>query len=333
MSKIIIFGATGTVGAYASVMLKRNGYDVVAVGRRMSDNDFFSTYGIPYYSVDIKNKENFSVLPTTNIDAVIHLAGAMPATMSGYHPHEYVYSVLDGTLNVLEYARDNGINKIIFAQSRADSNYLMGKTPIPSDIEKRFPLIGDHSIYSICKNAAVDIIEHFYHQYNIKRFVLRLPTIYAYHPNPYFYVNGEKRMMAFRYMMEQAMKGETIELWGDPTRGKEIVYVKDAVQVIESCLECDLDGGMYNVGRGVPVTLEEQIKGIIDVFCDPNNMSQIMYRPDKPNAREYVNDITKTIKELGYIPQYDYIAQLRDFKKYMEEEPFSKLWGKREDYK
>lgn len=333
MSKIIIFGATGTVGAYASVILKRNGYDVVAVGRRMSDNDFFSTYGIPYYSVDIKNKENFSVLPTTNIDAVIHLAGAMPATMSGYHPHEYVYSVLDGTLNVLEYVRDNGIKKIIFAQSRADSNYLMGKTPIPSDIEKRFPLIGDHSIYSICKNAAVDIIEHFYHQYNIKRFVLRLPTIYAYHPNPYFYVNGEKRMMAFRYMMEQAMKGETIELWGDPTRGKEIVYVKDAVQVIERCLESDLDGGMYNVGRGVPVTLEEQIKGIIDVFCDPDNMSQIMYRPDKPNAREYVNDITKTIKELGYIPHYDYIAQLRDFKKYMEEEPFSKLWGKREDYK
>ena len=333
MSKIIIFGATGTVGAYASVILKRNGYDVVAVGRRMSDNDFFSTYGIPYYSVDIKNKENFSVLPTTNIDVVIHLAGAMPATMSGYHPHEYVYSILDGTLNVLEYARDNGIKKIIFAQSRADSNYLMGKTPIPSDIEKRFPLIGDHSIYSICKNAAVDIIEHFYHQYNIKRFVLRLPTIYAYHPNPYFYVNGEKRMMAFRYMMEQAMKGETIELWGDPTRGKEIVYVKDAIQVIERCLESDLDGGMYNVGRGVPVTLEEQIKGIIDVFCDPDNMSQIMYRPDKPNAREYVNDITKTIKELGYIPHYDYIAQLRDFKKYMEEEPFSKLWGKREDYK
>lgn len=333
MGKVIIFGATGLVGTYSSIILKEKGYDVIAVGRRKSDNGFFKDYGIPYYSVNIKNKNEFSVLPCDNIDAVIHLAGIMPSTMNGYDPHEYVYSVLDGTLNVLEFIRDNGIKKIIFSQSRADSNYLMGKTPIPSDITKRFPLTGDHSIYSICKNAAVDMIEHFYNQYGIKRFVLRLPTIYGYTPNPYFYVNGVKKMMAFRYMMEQAIKGETIEIWGDPTKGKEIVYVKDAVQVIEKCLESELDGGMYNVGRGVPVTLEEQVKGIVEVFGNPNNMPKVIYRPDKPDAREYVNDITKTQRELGYMPQYDYITQLQEFKQYMNEEPYAKLWGKRADYK
>ena len=40
-----------------------------------------------------------------------------------------------------------------------------------------------------------------------------------------------------------------------------------------------------------------------------------------------------TQKELGYVSQYDYISQLVDFKKYMDEENFSKLWGKRTDYK
>ena len=333
MGKIIIFGATGLVGTYTSVMLKQRGFEVVAVGRRKSDNGFFSDYNIPYYSVDIKDRSAFRLLPHEDISAVIHLAGAMPAAMNGYNPHEYVYSVMDGTLNVLEYVRDCGCQKIVFAQSRADSNYLMGKTPIPSDIVKKFPLTGDHSIYSICKNAAVDMIEHFYHQYGIKRFVFRFPTIYAYHPNPYFHVNGEKKMMAFRYMMEQAMRGETIEIWGNPNRGKEIVYVKDTVQIIQKCIESPLDGGVYNVGRGVPVTLDEQVKEIVRVFCRPDAVSKIVYRPDKPDAREYVNDISKTEKELGYHSEYNYHDQLVDFKKEMEAEPFAKLWGKRTDYK
>ena len=103
MGKIIIFGATGLVGTYTSVMLKQRGFEVVAVGRRKSDNGFFSDYNIPYYSVDIKDRSAFRLLPHEDISAVIHLAGAMPAAMSGYDPHEYIYSVMDGTLNVLEY--------------------------------------------------------------------------------------------------------------------------------------------------------------------------------------------------------------------------------------
>lgn len=333
MGKIIIFGATGTVGAYTAILLRKKGYNIIAVGRRFSDNGFFIENGIPYFSVDVKDASSFDVLPSDDVETVIHFAGAMPATMNGYNPHEYIYSVLDGTLNVLEFTRRVGAKKIIFAQSRADSNYLMDKGPIPSDIVKKFPLTGDHSVYSICKNAAVDLIEHYYYQYGIKRFELRFPTIYAYHPNPYFHVNGVKKMMAFRQIMEQAMRGDSIEVWGDPSRRKEIVYVKDTVQVIEKCILSDLDGGMYNVGTGVPVTLDEQIRGIIDVMSPKDHKSEIIYRPDKPNAREFVNDISKTKRDLGYEPQFSYREQLEDFLMYAKEEPFSKLWGKREDYK
>lgn len=332
MGKILIFGATGLVGAYTILDLKDRGYDVIAVGRRKSDNGFFGSHSIPYYSVDITCSSGFTDLPRDEIDTIIHLAGAMPASMSGYNPHLYIHSVLEGTLNVLEYAVVVSAKRIVFAQSRADSNYLMGKTPIPSDIVKKFPLTGDHSVYSICKNASVDLIEHFYHQYGIKRFVLRFPTIYGYHPNPYFYVNGVKKMMSYRLIMEKAIKGESVEIWGDPRRGKEIVYVKDAVQIIGHCIDSELDGGVYNVGRGVPVTLDEQINGIVSVFSNPNAPSQIIYRPDMPDAREYVNDVSKTQKELGYIPEYDYYKLLVDFKKYMMDEPMKQLWGTRADY-
>lgn len=63
MKKVIIFGATGTVGAYTSLFLKDLGYDVIAVGRRKSDNNFFSDHQISYYSIDISDSESFEVLP------------------------------------------------------------------------------------------------------------------------------------------------------------------------------------------------------------------------------------------------------------------------------
>lgn len=333
MKKVVIFGATGTVGVYTAVKLKQSGYNVVAVARRKSDNGFFADYGIPYYSVDVTNKDDFDILPTDDINCVIHYAGAMPARMKGYEPQQYIDTIITGTFNVLEYSKKVGANKIIFTQSISDSIHLCGTTtPIPSDIDRKFPLNNDHSVYVISKNAAVDLIEHYYAAFGIKRFILRLPTIYLYHPDSFYYVNGEKRKMFYRSFIDKAISGETIEIWGDFKMVKEIVYVKDFVQIVERCVESELDGGFYNVGEEKCVSLEDQIKGIVEVFSDPKKKSNIVYRPEMPNPSQFIFDISKTKNELGYIPQYDYISSLRDMKQEMETNPFEKIWGKEENY-
>lgn len=330
---ILLLGATGTIGAYTALYLKKQGFEVIAAGRRRSDNDFFSEHGIRYYSIDITKNEQFTVLNDINIGAVVHCAGVMPAAMKGYRPEVYIESITLGTLNVLEFMRNNKIPKIIFTQTRADSNYLMGtQQPIPSDIEKKFPLTGDHAVYAICKNAAVDLIEHYFHGHDIKRFVLRLPTIYAYHPNPTFYVNGVLKPMAYRLLIDQAKLGEDIEIWGDPTKAKEITYINDLCQIIEKAVLSLRDGGVYNVGRGVGVTLDEQVKGIVDVFSPQGHKSKIIYRPDKPDARQFVQDISKTEDELNYKSEYDYIKLLNAYKDEMELQRFKGLWGDVSDY-
>ncbi len=333
MEKIIIFGATGTVGVYTALHLKEMGYDVITVGRRKSDNGFFADYGISYFSVDITNNLDFDILPKCSIDCVIHYAGAMPARMKGYNPQEYIDTIITGTLNVLEYTKSVGAKKIIFTQSISDCFHVAdGKKPIPSDINRSFPKNNDHSVYVIAKNAAVDLIEHYYYAFGIKRFILRLPTIYLYHPNPFYYVNGQKRKMFYRQFIEKAILGEPIDIWGDATKVKEIVYVKDFTQIVECCVKSNLDGGFYNVGEEECVSLDDQIKGIIEVFCSPDKISTTKYLPDMPDPSEFVFDISKTKNELGYKPKFDYITSLKDMKKEMELNPFEKLWGKEEDY-
>ena len=330
MKTVIVFGATGCIGAYTALHLIESGYDVIAVGNRKSDNDFFSQYGIKYYSVDIANFESFSVLPKKDIDTLINFAGVLPAR--NYDPRLFINSFTMGTLNVLEYMRKIGCRTIITAQTPADLWYLQNTTnPMPADALRSFPPSTDHSIYTIAKNAAIDIIEYYHNTYDFSRFIFRFFNVYMYHPNPYYYVDGEKKMMSFRLIMDKARKGEPIEVWGDSSRTKEMLYVKDLTLLIEQAIESDKKGGIYNVGSSKQVSLEEQIDGIIDVFTDAKR-SEKVYCPEKPDALFNHLDISKTIKDLDYKPQYSYIDWLRDFKLEEEMNRFEKLWGTRDDY-
>ena len=74
--------------------LHRLGYNIYAVGHRENDNGFFESLGIQYFSVDISQVNDFSKLPQSGIYAVIHFAGALPASMNGYKPDLYITSII-----------------------------------------------------------------------------------------------------------------------------------------------------------------------------------------------------------------------------------------------
>ena len=333
MKTIVVFGATGKVGCYSALYLKEKGYDVIAVGKRSTDNGFFADYGIQFESVDIMNMEDFVKLPQKDVYGVIHMAAILPATMEVYDPHEYVHSNLDGTLNVLAYSVKAGVQCFVFPKSWSDILYLTGTLkPIPADAEVRFPLNNDHSVYAITKNAACDIIHHYAVKYDFRYYILRFPNIFCYHPKPTFFVDGVLRWTGQRAIIEQAKKGEDIELWGSPEAARDVFYVKDFTQIIEKCFSANGESGTYNVGTGWVVNRLKQIQGIIDVFGNKKQQSKIIVRSDKPDSPTYLLDISKTKEKLGYNPQYDYMTYLKDLKHEMELNRFEKLWGKESDY-
>ena len=331
--KVVIFGATGKVGCYTALYLKEKGYDVIAVGKRKSDNGFFADYGIEFESVDIMDKSSFSILPSGDVYAVIHMAATLPVTMKGYDPRIYVEENICGTMNVLDYSVSAGIQRFVFPKSQSDIIYLIGSLhPIDADAPVKFPLNNDHTIYSITKNAACDIIQHYSIKYGFNYQILRFPNIFYYHPNPTYYVDGVKRWTGQRAIIEQAKKSEDIELWGSPECARDVFYVKDCTQIIEKAISKDGASGIYNVGTGKAVTRLEQIEGIIKLWSPSDKPSKIIIDRSKPDSPFYMLDISKTIRELGYMPRYDYMAYLKDMKYEMEHNRFEKLWGKESDY-
>jgi len=323
---ILVLGATGTLGTYFVDELREAGYTIWATGKRNIDEDYYRRRGVHYTSVDITKKADFEKLPRKGIDSVVHIAGAMPAQMASYKPDVYLSVNIMGTLNVLDYCLGTNVQSYLFTQSHSDVAYLWNTGDyIRPDAARKAIYTGDHAVYIISKNAAVDLVEHYNQEFGLRTFVFRLPTIYCYRPVFDMYVNGKKTPIAYRLLIQKAICSETIEIWGDPLKSKDIVYVKDFNQMLIKAIESSRTKGIYNVGSGVPTTLDEQIKGIVKVFSPEDHPSRIVYRPEKPSQHSYLYDISNARAELGYEPKFSYLEMLYDMKNEMNKDRFSHL--------
>lgn len=325
--RIVIFGATGNTGSYlvdyALNFFNQNEYEIIASGRR--ETDFFDKYNIKYYSVDVTNSDDFEKLPTDNIYAVILLAAQIPSYMNEYNPKQYLESIVMGAFNVLEYCRKTSADRILFTQTVFDVSLYPHNQILKPDLPRNFSYSGDHAMYVIAKNTAVELIEHYHQEYGLKKFIFRLPTIYSYSPYKYYFPNGVKTMRPVYQMIEKAVHSEPIEVWGDPSYAKDMVHVNDFSQMLCRAVLVNKSEGMYNIGTGIPVTSDEQIKTIVEVFSPKDNPSQILYRPDKASSGGYLMDITNAKEELGYKAEYDVKRLFEDYKKEMEIDKFIEL--------
>lgn len=271
MKKIIIFGATGNVGSYVhkyACDYFKDRYEVIASGHRQTD--FFEKQGQKYVSVDISRAEEFDKLPQEDVYAVIDLAAQIPSYMKGYQPEKYVQSNIMGAYNVLEYCRKVHADRILFSTTVFDiSLSATNGAVLKPDMPYNFSYKGDHAVYVITKNTAIEFMKHYYAEYGLKYFVFRFPTIYNYSPYHYYHPNGVKTLRPVYRMIDQAMKGEPIELWGDPSYSKDMcqhrghfkidrsrlrLTVVTGHQQLPSCLvgvldirQCLAEGGFYRV--------------------------------------------------------------------------------------
>lgn len=329
MKKIILFGATGNVGSYMvkymSEYFNNIDYQVIASGRR--ETKVFDQFNIPYISVDITKVEDFAKLPTENVYAVVLLSAVIPSYMSEYHSDKYLTTNILGTYNVLEYCRKVKADRILFSTTVFDiSLYEKNGAILSDDLPYNFSYKGDHAVYVISKNTAIELIKHYRQQYGLHSFIFRFPTIYAYSPFPYYYPNNVKTLRPIYRFIETAKKGEDLELWGNPEYATDMVHVYDCSQMFCKAIEANADKeDIYNVGTGMPVTLQHKFEAIIKVFSPKNHASKIIYCPEKENSGGFLMDVTKAKKKLGYKPVYTVEKLFEDFRDEMKINRFSDL--------
>lgn len=316
--KIVIFGATGLIGSYLTDYFAQNSNHIIYAVK--NNRDFSIKYeNVHYCHCSISDKDSFVNLPQ-KADVVIMLAGVLPAGMNKYEPEKYFEVNTIGVLNVLEYCRRTQIKQIIYTQTHSDVKELWGKKTILPYEKPAIDYNNDHTVYVISKNAAVDLIKHYYAAYGLHYVILRCPNIYAWHPDEYYYLDGHKQIIAYRYFIKRATASLPIEIYGNKKSKRDVVYIKDLIQMVDKAVLKDIKHSVYNVSNGKAISVEQQVMDIISVFSPKDKPSEVIYRPEiKVSGLNYHYDIKNAVKELEYQPKYFHREMLEDMKKEMQQ--------------
>lgn len=308
MKKVLVLGASGSLGRGLISHLKKGN----VVTATYSSNKF-SESGVTVRHADIKDPRSLKTLGA-DFDAVVMIAGAMPATMAGYEPLRYIDVNISGTLNVLEYCRRSNIRKIVYIMTFSDvSHKFYTGIPIEDNDARELKLTGDHAVYAISKVAACDLIEHYHQEYGLQTIVFRIPTVYCADDNFHYYVDGKQRTKAYVQMLRSIVSNGSVELWGDPSHAKDMPYIKDFSRLIELGVNHPTAQGVFNAGTGEPVKLKELVDVMIAVFSRGKSV-EIIERPEMPSQPNFTFNMEKTRAVFGFEPEWDIKSMLQDIR-------------------
>ena len=305
---ILIAGATGYVGRYLCVELKRQGRDVLALGRNEKVAGFFREQGVPFQPFDLLNDGDYEKLPAENVTAVVNLAVCLPEHEA---PLARFFDVnTKGNYKLLEFARRHNVSKFVMASTHKVYydvyKDVIDETELPS-------FIGPHSPYIISKLAAENFMQYYGKDFGMDAIVLRLTGVHGYGAlMGYLDKEGNYTRTASEWFIERAVKGEPIEVWGDMSIRRDHVYVKDVVRAFIAALDAPAGTkGIYNVASGVAHNQYEDALAIARAFATDRGVSEVILRPDKPGlTRGYCYSIEKIRRDMGWTPAYAELDKL-----------------------
>lgn len=304
----LISGGAGFVGSHLVDCLLDEGWSVTIV-------DNFDTYYDP--AVKRRNIEScllssrFRVVETDicdplglrqqlsgGYDVIVHLAAKAGVRQSLLTPSEYVRVNSEGTQNMLEYARENGISQFVFASS---SSAYGTNTNVPwQECDRELLPISPYAASKI----AGELLGYVYSQVHGIRFIaLRLFTVFGPRQRPDLAIHKFARLM---------LAGEQIPLFGSGSAQRDYTYCGDIVRGIRAAMEYTRSQNeIINLASGNPRSVLCLIEGLERALGVKARISPL---PDQPGdvPRTWAN-IEKANQLLGYRPSMSFEAGLERF--------------------
>lgn len=304
-SKVFITGGAGFIGSnVARYFLERN-HEVVIFDNLSTGygQNIPSSAKLQFIQGDIRNKELLTQ-SMKGCEAVLHLAAAVGNVRSIENTMEDSEINVLGTLHVLNAARHRNIRKMVYSSSAA----IFGE-PQKLPIDEKHPTAPD-SPYGVSKLAGELHSLCYAKLYGMDIACLRYFN--AYGPNQRYDAYGN----VIPIFATKKLKKEPLIIYGDGEQTRDFVHVCDVAQANFLAATRPNVGGVYNIGSGQSITIN-QLAGRINETGDRPAVPIKHQSPRKGEVKHSLANIQKAKKLLGYDPSNDLTTGLTDYCKWM----------------
>jgi UDP-glucuronate 4-epimerase len=220
-------------------------------------------------------------------DQVIHLAARAGVRPSLEQPALYQRVNVEGTVNVLEAARTQGVQKLTIASS---SSVYGINSSVP--FSERDPIFCPISPYAASKLACEALGHVYHHVYGLDVVMLRFFTVYGPRQRPDLAIHKFARLIE---------AGRPIPVFGDGSTARDYTYITDILQGILACTRKPFGYEIFNLGECQTVTL----KRLIELLESAIGRKAILDpKPLQPGDVPLTcADVTKAREMLAYQPQ------------------------------
>lgn len=303
---VLITGAGGFIGSHLTERLVKEAKGVKAFVHYNSRNDYGLLNNLPedlLENIDIVFSDvtdpEAVYKAIKGVDIIFHLAALIGIPYSYYAPNAYVQTNINGTLNVLNAAREHGCQKIV----HTSTSEVYG-TAIYTPIDEKHSLQGQ-SPYSASKIGADKLAESYYLSFNVP--VTTIRPFNTFGP-------GQSLRAVIPTIITQMLSQNTIQL-GNTTTIRDFNYVKDTVNgFILMANSSNNNGEVVNIGSGNAVTIKETAE-LIGKILDKEiiiESHEERLRPDKSEVYTLICNATKAEELLGWKSMYSFEDGLRE---------------------
>jgi UDP-glucose 4-epimerase len=296
--RAVVTGGVGFIGYHLASSLLKSGYHVTIIddlstGRLENIADLSELCKEDPYRLNFVEGSitDLFLLKQLFKDAafVFHQAAIANVQRSIEDPARVNDVNVTGTLNVLTAARDNGVEKLVFASSCAvygDAALL----PASENMET-----GPISPYAVSKLTGEHYCHVFQHNYGLQTACLRYFNVYGPGANP----DSDYAAVIPRFI-SLVKRGEQPVIFGDGEQSRDFVYVDDVVEANIQLAE-NTATGVYNIGSGVSTSINE-LAALVMGMCR-QKLSPLYKESRQGDVKHISADITRA-KMIGYSPKF-----------------------------
>jgi UDP-glucose 4-epimerase len=222
------------------------------------------------------------------IDIIVHLAANTGVGPSVEDPRKDMDSNVIGTFNMLEAARHNNLKRFIFASSGAP----VGECEPPIHEE-----LAPHPVspYGASKLAGEGYCSSYYRTFGIETIALRFGNVYG--PG-----STHKNSVVAKFI-KQAIKGETLEIYGDGYQTRDFIYIDDLISAIRrSATVGGIGGQVFQIATNHESTINEMVEQLLAILKE-SGIRDVKFQYTAPRAgdvKRNFSDTTKSKKVLGW---------------------------------